>query len=176
MNSSPESTALTLTMRMRPARINTTFGGGGDFVLGCWGERRWVIPGIERGARELWRFHLGTGFIERFRVDPDGPRGPQRSPAVPSDPERSRAISACTAGGNSGECSAMSHTFASHVLSATPWHDRIPGTPTGQPTQPTCSHIPCAFTLTCAHCHHGAGVCASPATRRTPELKLHCVR
>ena len=82
----------------------------------------------------------------------------------------------CTAGGNSGKCSAMSHTFASHVLPATPWHDRIPGTPTGQPTQPTCSHIPCAFTLTCAHCHHGAGVCASPATRRTPELKLHCVR
>ena len=47
-------------------------------------------PGSNAGAKEFWRFHLGTGFVERFRVDPDGPRGPQRSPAVPSDPEQSR--------------------------------------------------------------------------------------
>ena len=130
-------------------------------------DERWGIrgdgysPGSNAGAKELWRFHIVTGFIERFRVDPGGPRGPERSRAVPSGPERAaqrvernrvHIQDTCEASLELAHSTARSHKHVAHRT-----RGRARGLRASEELGMRASHAPCCFTRLSIPAEHCGG-------------------
>jgi hypothetical protein len=118
-------------------------------------------PGSNAGAKELWRFHIVTGFIERFRVDPGGPRGPERSRAVPSGPERAaqrvernrvHIQDTCEASLELAHSTARSHKHVAHRT-----RGRARGLRASEELGMRASHAPCCFTRLSIPAEHCGG-------------------